>query len=116
MAAPISKKVYIFGHSFVNRLKDFIRHDPSLRYDFGLTGSPMIQYTGFPGATVGRLRNNLENIVDFNPDIVVLVIGTNDIFDPNHSTLPVASAIRDLVDTLIFCAWNSARYCSANPS
>ncbi|KAH3816947.1 hypothetical protein DPMN_118472 [Dreissena polymorpha] len=102
MAAPISKKVYIFGHSFVKRLKDFIRDDPSLRYDLGLTGSPMIQCTGFPGATVDRFRNNLEDIVDFIPDIVVLVIGTNDIYDQNQSTLSVASAIRDFANTLLF--------------
>ncbi|KAH3849221.1 hypothetical protein DPMN_091617 [Dreissena polymorpha] len=102
MAAPISKKVYIFGHSFVKRLKDFIRHDPSLRYDLGVTGSPMIQYSGFSSATVDHLRNNLDYILYFNPDIVVLVVGTNDIYNPNQSPLSVASAIRDLVDTLLF--------------
>ncbi|KAH3711068.1 hypothetical protein DPMN_070567 [Dreissena polymorpha] len=102
MAAPISKKVYIFGHSFVKRLKDFIRQDPSLRYDLGLTGSPMIQYSGFPGATVDCLRNKLQDILDFVPDIVILVVGTNDIYNPNQSPLSVASAIRDFVDTLLF--------------
>ncbi|KAH3821134.1 hypothetical protein DPMN_122894 [Dreissena polymorpha] len=86
MAAPISKKVYIFGHLFVKRLKDFIRHDLSLHYDLGLTGSPMIQNSGFPGATVDRLRHNLEDILDI-PDIVVLVVGKNYIYNPNQSQL-----------------------------
>ncbi|KAH3747123.1 hypothetical protein DPMN_181545 [Dreissena polymorpha] len=84
MAPPISKKVYIFGHSFLKKLKDFIRNDPSLC------------------ATVDRLRNNLEDILDFNPDIVVLVVGTKDIYNRNQSPLSVASAIRDIVDTILF--------------
>lgn len=102
MAAPIPKRILVFGHSFVSRLKDFIRYDSSLRYDLGLAGCPVIQYSGFPGATVDRLHSKLQKILDFNPDIVILVIGTNDLYQPHQSPLSVASAIRDLVDTILY--------------
>ena len=39
----------------------------------------MVHYSGFPGATVVALLRNLECIGDFEPDYVLLLIGTNDI-------------------------------------
>lgn len=64
----------------------------------------MVQYSGYSGATVSILRQRLEVVYDFNPDIVVLVIGTNDIYRPDISPRSVAHSIVDLVDTLLFVA------------
>ena len=44
----------------------------------------MIQYSGLPGATVDKLkRHGMSGVQDFEPDIVVLEIGTNDLTDTN---------------------------------
>ena len=94
-------KVQFFGHSFVKHLKTFIKNSTDLSYSLNLPGQDfMIQYTGLPGARVEDLRNNLDNVTDFKPDLLVLIIGTNDLF--NRSPCQVTSNIVDLVDTLLF--------------
>lgn len=101
MAAPIPK-IQLFGHSFICRLRDFISGSDQVRFDLSLSGPPLIQYTGFPGASVQSLRDNIEDVLDFQPDIVILCVGTNDIYDARVSPRSVAQAIMDLVDTLLF--------------
>ncbi|KAH3833698.1 hypothetical protein DPMN_107010 [Dreissena polymorpha] len=102
MAAPSPLKVQLFGHSFVRHLKDFIRHDSTLRFNLNLHGHPLVQYSGFSGARVETLHHRLTEISDFEPEIVVLIIGTNDIYDSSCSILSVANKIEDLVRTLLF--------------
>lgn len=50
--------------------RQFIRNKQELRFDLGLDDSRMIQYIGFPGAT---LAGHLEDVCDFEP-------GTNDAY------------------------------------
>lgn len=95
-------KVQLFGHSFVKRLRDFIRFNNSFRYDLKIQGNPLVQYSGFPGSTVHKIRNNLEVVKDFSPDFVVLIIGTNDLCQQHVTPRSVARSIVDLVDTLLF--------------
>ena len=102
MAAPTeTPRIQIFGHSFVCHLKRHIRGTDGA-FHLNINGPPLIQYTGFPGATVSVLRDNLDVVADFNPHIVILVIGTNDIYDVVNSPNTVAQQIVDLVDTLLF--------------
>ncbi|KAH3808203.1 hypothetical protein DPMN_136556 [Dreissena polymorpha] len=96
MAAPSTLKVQLFGHPFVNNLKDFIRHDTTLRFDLNLQGHPLVQYSGFSGARVDTLHDRLTVISDFKPEIVVLIIGTNDIYDSSCSIISVANKIENL--------------------
>lgn len=95
-------KVQIFGHSFVSRFKTFIRKNSS-DFNFNLNLNKqevMIQYSGYPGASVQSLASRgLGDIEDFEPELVILDIGTNDL--AYKSAEEVASSIKSLVDTLI---------------
>lgn len=98
----MAASIQIFGHSFVKRLKCFLHEQVQLRFNLNLSSSPLVQYSGYSGAVVGTLRSNLTDIVDFSPDIVVLLIGTNDLFNPEVTAVSLTSSILDLVDSLIF--------------
>ena len=63
----------------------------------------MVQYSSLPGANVQSLRDSrLTDVKDFEPDIVILQIGTNDLADPKCTHDMLVSAIKDLVDTLLY--------------
>ena len=94
-------KIQLFGHSFVHRLKRFIADSPEHRFDLGLRQQVMIQYSGISGATVLRLADNLEVVQDFSPDIVFLMVGTNDLFYPHTSPDSLSKEIFRLVEALI---------------
>ena len=103
MAAP-SKRIMVFGHSFVKRLWEFIRansEDFSFHMRLYNEGPPLIQYTGLPGAITTSLRQHVDAIVDFEPNIVILVIGTNDIYDYSLTPQAAANRIMDFVDSLL---------------
>lgn len=60
----------------------------------------MIQNSGYPGASVNSLASwGLSAVADFEPDLVILDIGTNGL--SSKSPDAVATAISDLVDDLI---------------
>ena len=75
-------KILLCGHSFINRFKNFIsehRHD----YSYSLNLVPydyMVQYSGKSGGKVKDLWG-VEDLKDFEPDIVVLQCGSNDLCD-----------------------------------
>ena len=75
-------KVQILGHSFVTRFKTFIKQNLD-QYSYILNLDPndiMIQYTRTPGSYVHSLREkHLEDVKDFEPEIVILNIGSNDL-------------------------------------
>ena len=102
MAAPRACKIQIFGHSFVKRLREFIRQSASIHFHMNLQGPPLVQYSGFPGASIKTLRDNLDVVADFGPDILVLVVGTIDIYNDRETPQTVAQGVCDLVDTLLF--------------
>jgi Mn2+/Fe2+ NRAMP family transporter len=62
MAAPI--KAQLFGHSFVSRLKDFIRSRNGLYYRLGLQLGTMVQFTGFPGARGRSLIGKMQFVAE----------------------------------------------------
>lgn len=101
MTASSVLKIQLFGHSYVTRFLDFIRSDATLRTNFNLDGNPLVQYSGFPGARVRTLEQNLEVVEDFHPDILVLIIGTNDLCDTNTTPSAVVHKICDLIRTLL---------------
>ena len=63
----------------------------------------MVKYSSLTGTTVTAIREKrLSDVEDFDPDMVILQIGTNDLADIQCTHGTLISAITDLVDTL-FC-------------
>ena len=46
------------------------------------------------------MYNKIEHIVDFSPDLLFLVVGTNDIYDVSVSTEEVANSIFNLAEVI----------------
>ena len=62
-----------------------------------------MQYSSLPGATVTAIREKrLSDVEDFDPDMVILQIGTNDLADDQCTHETLISAITDVVDTLLY--------------
>ena len=80
-------KVLILGHSFVAGFKRFLMEDP-MKHNLTLNLSAkefMIQFSGRPGASISRIRSDLEIVSDFQPRVCILQVGTNDIGSkPKH--------------------------------
>ena len=96
------KKILIMGHSYITRLKSYIREDPE-QCTFTLNLDPqevMIQYAGGGGDVASMRGKPMEVVQDFQPDIVLLQIGTNELYCNIHTPSSVSSAIVNLVDTL----------------
>lgn len=93
-------KIQVFGHSFVRRLKSYIKSSSDASFHFNLEGHPLVQYSGYPGAIVDRLMTKLEHISDFAPDIVLLVVGSNDIYDCFVDPEDVAAKIMNLASSI----------------
>ena len=94
-------KVLILGHSFVKRLSRDIVSGYYQRLDgsFGLVGTAAVRLAGVGGRTVDKLRRfDLSVTSSYKPDVVILEIGTNDLF--NDAPEVVGSAIEDLVHLL----------------
>ena len=94
-------KIHIIGHSFVSRLKQFIKSERDLRFDLGLHNSPLVQFNGYPGGSVVRVHQPLEVVEDFSPDIVIVILGTNDIYKSHHPVEEIAGSFYDLVNSLL---------------
>ena len=63
----------------------------------------MVQYSSLPGANVQSPKDNrLTDVKDFELDIVILQTGTNDLADSKCTHDMLVSAIKDLVDTLLY--------------
>ena len=92
------------GDSFVEHFKNFLK-DNLDEYSFSLNLSlrdVMIQYSAKRGSTVDKLqRFQLQDVIDFEPEMVFLQIGSNDLRDPKESPESVAKSIIDLAHRLI---------------
>ncbi len=95
-------RIQIFGHCFVSRLKSFIPTDEKFNYNLNIHQPALVPYAGHSGAKIPKLRNSLETIEDFEPHIVILIIGTNDLYDIDNSPQSVTQQIMDLLDHILF--------------
>lgn len=96
-------KILLYGHSFVSNLRTFIRHESELSFSFNLDPARfLIQFSAFPGARTSTLKSDkcLESVQDFEPDIVILFVGTCDIYNATESPNSVAEQICSLAETL----------------
>ena len=94
-------RIQIFGHSYVRRLKDYIKQSDNLTFSLNLQQPTLVQYSGFPGASVDRLQQNLDVIQDFQPNLVILIIGTNDLCSPTTTPEQLAADIAKLANNII---------------
>ena len=80
VACPIT---LIFGHSFIRRLKNDFKKgfDTRAQYDLNLKQRTCVKFFGIGGRTVDRFfeHNDIDTVKSFEPDLLVLEMGTNDL-------------------------------------
>ena len=108
MASPSNtastSPVLILGHSFVRRLREFVRcraHGHTFYVDFNLTQQCDVSILGIGGRTVDKImRHDLHQIRRMAPEIVILELGSNDLCDESCDAESVSLAIEALVELL----------------
>lgn len=98
-------RVLVLGHSFVWRLAKFTMEAnlPCISHNFHCIEPSEIQFYGIGGRTVTKLRQfDLSLVTQFNPTIIILEIGSNDLCNPRLNTNDLATNIFRLVQTLHF--------------
>jgi hypothetical protein len=87
-------KVLILGHSFVKRLSRDLKSgfDSRCELQFDLSGTSSVYMHSIGGRIVSQLGNNdLDYVTSIAPDILILEIGTNDMF---HRSSPQSNGSR----------------------
>ena len=82
-------KAFLLGHSFIRRLKSHLENKKKTRLhaNFQLDGTFSVSLYGVGGRTVFKLRKfDLHVVRDFALDVVILEIGTNDLFNQRPET------------------------------
>ena len=73
-------KVLLLGHSFIAGFKKFLQDRDSDEHNVTLNLSRkefLVQFSGRRGASIPRIRSDLEIVSDFMPDICIIQAGTN---------------------------------------
>ena len=93
-------RVLILGHSFIKRLKQFVRNNSNdFDLDFQISLPVLIRWHGVGGRTVEKtLTFDTHVLHSFRPDVVILQLGSNDLV--TLSPLRVGSAIDEFVHFL----------------
>ena len=98
-------KVMIAGHSFIANLKSYIRKNLCADINFSLGLDPreiMIQYSDRRGGSLETFRQyQLESVKDFEPEIVVLQLGSNDLCNPEQSVGNFTDTYHSVINDLI---------------
>jgi hypothetical protein len=79
-------QVGIVGHSFVRRLADFIGEEGSRFSNLGLRNCD-VRFWGRGGWKVGDVALCMQDLIDFCPQVVILLLGDNDlapVLDPEE--------------------------------
>ena len=99
-------RILILGHSYVRRLKEFVNscNLTKVTPNFGLDSERfVIHYEGYGGADIGRIHAQLYRVVNqFQPDLVILQVGSNDISNANKDPAILADKLTDLANRLHF--------------
>ena len=105
MSSRSQLRILVLGHSFVWRLAKFTMEAnlPCIAHNFHCAEPAVIQFYGIGGRTVTKLRQlDLSLVAQFNPAIIILEIGSNDLCDPSLNANDLATNIFYLVQTLHF--------------
>lgn len=92
--------VQICGHSFIKHMKTYIRDAPNFDYQFSLDARDFMIQTMFSGSYVKNIVDNIELISTFEPQVVFLLVGANELSDPAMSTNDIVSSIKQTVHYL----------------
>lgn len=102
----MSEQILILGHSFISRLKIFASKRPHHSVDLNMGLNPnneKVLMEGFPGGNLQTMKTRGMKVVHrFNPQIVVLQIGSNDLCNHTNTVQDVARGIIELAITLKF--------------
>ena len=101
----LHKRILLLGHSFVHRVQDHNGEDFMDQLNvYNIPDHCEIYVEGFPGASVDALvTHHLHQVMQYyNPDVVILDIGGNDLDRHGNSGKPsyVGESIITLMDTL----------------
>lgn len=105
MDTPPSPRIMVLGHSFVWRIAKFLAETslPCVSVNFHLTMTPTVQFHGIGGRTVTKLRQfDLSAVAEFNPNVLILEIGSNDLCNAKASVADLAVDIFQLIQLLHF--------------
>ena len=98
-------RILIGGHSFVANLKSYIRRNLSADVNYTLGLHPrdvMIQYSDRRGGSLDTFRRQqLESVKDFEPHIVVLQLGSNDLCNSQRSVSDFINEYHSIINDLI---------------
>ena len=90
----------IIGHSFVRRLESYIGEDDA-RSNFGLSNSThSVKFSGIGGARIPQLRRRMQIIADEKPNVVIVDIGTNDVYNRRASVHSLVHNLFNIVHML----------------
>ena len=96
-------RILVLGHSFVWRLEKFIKEAQfnCLDQHFAVADNVLVRFHGIGGRTVDSLRNfDLPVITSFQPTLVILEIGSNDLCNPRSAVPIIAANILQLLQLL----------------
>ena len=94
-----TSNILILGHSFVSRLHTFLteHHDRRAAHNMNLAHEN-VSFLGFGGRTVSKtLSFDLDKIKAFQPKIIILELGTNDLCVVGQRPESIGSDIEHLV-------------------
>ena len=94
--------ILILGHSFVRRLQTFLteHHDRRATHNMNLPHEN-ISFLGIGGRTVSKMLSfDLDKIKAFQPKVIILELGTNDLCVVVQRPESVGSDIEHLVQVL----------------
>ena len=94
------QRVLVLGDSYIRRLREFVLGAPQhFNVNFHVTYRAVIKWHGIGGRTITKtIQHDLHVIESFNPDIVIIQLGSNDL--TGETALRVGSAIDDFVRLL----------------
>ena len=100
MAVSNKPNVLIMDHSFVRRFYTFLTSETDLRceQDLGLGSTWCIRFFGIGGRTISKTRSfDCVAVKSFEPDVVILELGSNDLTPKDVRPETVGSDLADLV-------------------
>lgn len=89
-------KVLIVGHSFIANLKSYVRRNFSSKINFSLGLDPKEIMTQYSDRRSGSF-DQIESVQDFDPHIVVLLLGSNDLCDSQTSVVNFTNEYHSII-------------------
>ena len=100
----MATKVLILGHSFISRFYDFLRFNVWCQFKIKLKHSEQVFLRGYPGAKIDYIKERCLHMVgSLEPTVVLLQVGSNDLYRLDKSVQGIEQKWIGLVLTLKYC-------------